>query len=163
MSTTLPAITAAQALESIKAQFPDEAAIIHAALSKDIRALGTDEVFALRDSQGEIRAFKQNLTLSLAAGTLVQPVPNGPNVVSAQGYEVWAETVGASVIFPKEVLVDGQWQPNPSVIRDPQNRRILAIYARAVAFRFSPKGLPMVCDWSTIFDTPSYRLIGLLS
>lgn len=162
MSTDLPAISATQAIETIKTQFPGEAAVLHAAISKDIRALGTDEVFALRDSQGEIRAFKQNLTLSLAAGTLVQPVPGGPSVISAQGYEVWAETVGASVIFPKEVLVDGQWQPNPSVIRDPQNRRILAIYARAVAFRFSPKGLPMVCDWTTIFDTPSYRLIDLL-
>jgi len=153
-----------QAVENIKASHPGEAAVIEAAIRKDIIALGTDEAFALRDAEGEgqIRAFKQGLTLSVAAGTLIQPVPGGPYVVSAQGYEVWQEAVGASVIFPKEVLVDGQWQQNPAVIRDPHNRRILCIYARAVAFKFSSKGIPQVSDWTTIFDTPSYRMIDLL-
>jgi hypothetical protein len=89
-------------------------------------------------------------------------VPGGPFVVSAQGYEVWQEVAGASVIFPREVLVDGEWKQNPAVIRDPSNRRILCIYARAVAFRFSSKGIPVVCDWSHAFDLPSYRLIDLL-
>lgn len=162
MSTTLPAITATQAIEVIKTQFPGEAAVLHAAISKDIRALGTDEVFALRDSQGEIRAFKQNLTLSAENGGLVQPVPGGPYVVSAQGYEMWAEATGTSVIFPKEVLVDNEWKPNPCVIRDLANRRILCITARAVAWRFTSKGLPQVTDWTHNFDTPSYRLIDLL-
>jgi len=66
------------------------------------------------------------------------------------------------VIFPSEVLVDGKWQSNPAVIRDDRNNRILMIYARAVAFRFSSKGIPMVSDWTTIYDTPSYRMIDLL-
>lgn len=162
----LPATTTPVAMDSVIAkvavQFPEEAKMLQAAIRKDIVALGMDEAFVLRDSHGEIRAFKQKITFSLAEGTLVQPVPGGPSVVSAQGYEHWQEAVGASVIFPKEVLVDGQWQPNPAVIRDPQNRRILAIYARAVAFKFSSKGIPQVSDWSTIFDTPSYRLIDLL-
>lgn len=158
----LPAITLDQAMNTIAAKCPEEAAVIQAAVRKDIVVLGTDEAFALRDSDGDIRAFKQSITLSANNGGLVQPVPGGSHVISAQGYEMWAETVGASVIFPKEVLVDGQWQPNPSVIRDVQNRRILAIYARAVAFRFSSKGIPQVSDWTTIFDTPSYRLIDLL-
>lgn len=149
-------------IAKIAAQFPDEAKTLTAMARKDIVALGTDEAFVLRDSHGEIRAFKQRMTFSLADGTLVQPVPGGPSVISAQGYEHWQEAVGASVIFPKEVLVDGQWQPNPAVIRDPKNRRILAIYARAVAFKFSSKGIPQVSDWTTIFDTPSYRLIDLL-
>jgi hypothetical protein len=160
----LPAapMTLEKAITTVLASMPEEGKLIQAMARKDIVALGTDEAFVLRDSQGEIRAFRQSLTLSLAAGTLVQPVPGGPSVISAQGYEHWQEAVGASVIFPKEVLVDQQWQPNPAVIRDPQNRRILAIYARAVAFRFSSKGIPQVSDWSTIFDTPSYRLIDLL-
>ena len=162
----LPATTTPIALDSViakvAAQFPEEAKLITAAVKKDIVALGTDEAFVLRDSSGEIRAFKQKLTFSLSEGTLIQPVPGGPSVVSAQGYEHWQEAVGASVIFPKEVLVDGKWEPNPAVIRDPQNRRILAIYARAVAFKFSSKGIPQVSDWSVIFDTPSYRLVDLL-
>jgi hypothetical protein len=160
-NTTL-AISLKQAIANISEKFPEEAKTIQAFMNKDVRVLGTDEIFTLCDSHGEIRAFKQALTLSAHAGTLVQPVPGGPLVVSAQGYEVWQEAAGASVIFPKEVLVDGQWQQNPAIIRDKQNRRILCIYARAVAFRFSSKGIPQVSDWTTIFDTPSYRLIDLL-
>jgi hypothetical protein len=161
--SNLPAapLTLKTAIETITTSNPDAAAVINAAIRKDILVLGTDEAFALRDSSGEIKAFKQSLTLSTNAGTLVQ-IPGGGCVISAQGYEVWAEATGASVVFPKEVLVDGQWQQNPAVVRDPQNRRILCIYARAVAFRYSSKGIPQVSDWTTCFDTPSYRLIDLL-
>lgn len=162
MSKELSTLTLKQAIENITEKFPEEAKMLQAGIWKDIKTIGTDELFVLRDNDGEIRAFKQSLTLSLANGGLVTPVPGGPAVVSAQGYEIWAECAGASVIFPKEVLVDGQWQQNPAVVRDPANRRILAIYARAVAFRFSSKGIPQVSDWTTIFDTPSYRLIDLL-
>jgi hypothetical protein len=156
------AITPAMAIEAIKAQFPKEAEALEGVLKKDIIRLATDEVFALRDNDGEIRAFKQALTFSERAGTLVQPVPNGPFTVSAQGYEVWQEAAGACVIFPSQVLVGTEWQHNPAVIRDEKSGRILMIYARAVAFRFSSKGIPMVSDWTTIYDTPSYRMIDLL-
>jgi hypothetical protein len=157
-------LTPESAVDAIRKDYPKEAEILTMVLKKDVHTLGEGEVFALRDSEsGDIRAFRRSLTLSAADGTLIQPVPNGPFVISAQGYEVWAESVGACVIFPPTVLVDGQLQPNPYVYRDPKNRRILAIYARAVAFRFSPMGLPMVSDWTTIFDNPSYRLIDLLS
>ena len=161
MSKNLPAISTSEAMKKITAACPVEAAIIQQALSRDIQQLGTAEVFLLRDSGGEVRAFKGKLTLSLANGGLVS-IPGAATVVSAQGYEMWAEETGASVIFPKEVLVDGDWQANPAVVRDKENRRILYIYARAVAFRFSGKGIPQVSDWTTIFDTPSYRLIDLL-
>jgi len=155
-------MTPQKAWENIKDQFPEEAKVFDALIRKDIIALATDEAFSLRDTHGEIRAFKQALTLSDKAGTLIQPVPGGGYVVSAQGYEVWQEAAGACVIFPSEVLVDGKWQSNPAVIRDERNNRILMIYARAVAFRFSSKGIPMVSDWTTIYDTPSYRMIDLL-
>ena len=158
----LPTLTIEQALSNLMEKAPAEYAVINAAVKKDIVVLGSDQAFALRDGDGDIRAFKQSLTLTLADGELVQPVYNGPYVISAQGYEKYAEATGTSVIFPKEVLVDGQWQPNPAVVRDPANRRILCIYARAVAFKYSSKGIPMVVDRTTIFDTPSYRLIDLL-
>ena len=154
------------ALTVIEESSPDQAKTIQAYLDtldrREIVDLGTNEVFALKDEGGEIRAFRQPLTLSLDDGTLVQPVYKGPSVISAQGYEVWAEAAGACVIFPTQVLVDGEMQMNPFVVRDKENRRILAIYARAVAFRFSSKGLPQVSDWTTIFDNPSYRMIDLL-
>jgi hypothetical protein len=150
------------ALKLIQEKAPEAFPIMSGVVRKDIVALGTDEAFALRDGEGEIRAFKQALTLKESSGTLVQPVPGGPFVVSAQGYEVWQEAAGACVIYPSEVLVDGKWQQNPAVIRDQKNGRILMIYARAVAFRFSSKGIPMVSDWTTIYDTPSYRMIDLL-
>lgn len=159
------ALTAQAALNNIKKNYPalvNEVSVLEAQLRKDILSLGTDEVFSLRDNEGEIRAFKQALTLSAAAGTLIQPVPGGDYCISAQGYEIWQEGAGACVIFPSEVLVDGKWQMNPAVIRDSATKRILMIYARAVAFRFSSKGIPMVSDWTTIYDTPSYRMIDLL-
>jgi len=63
----------------------------------------------------------------------------------------------------KDVLVGGELKPNPYIERDKDNKRILSIYARSIAFRYSSKGLPMVVDWTTIFDVPSYRMIDLLA
>ena len=162
MASNLPMITPKKAIENISKQFPEEAKVLEAVTQNNILVLGEDQAFALRDKDGDIRCFAQKLTLSEKDGTLVQPVPGGPFVVSAQGYEWWANASGACVIFPSEVLVDGQWKMNPYVDRDKTNRRILAIYARAIAFRFSDKGIPQVSDWTTIFDTPSYRMVDLL-
>jgi len=163
----LPALSVDQAVKNLETiegvKDSPELARIKDALGGKVVSLGTDEAFALQDDSGQIRAFKQALTLSQANGGLIQPAPGGPFVVSAQGYELWAEAAGACLIFPKEVLVANQWQPNPHVERDPNNRRILAVHARAVAFRFSSKGIPIVSDWSTVFDTPSYRMIDLLA
>lgn len=127
-----------------------------------IVALGTDEAFALKDDSGAIRAFKQRVRLSEEAGTLVQIGSKGPTTISAQGYAVLAEASGTCVMCPPEVLVDGQPKSNPFVVRDPDNKRILYIYTRAVAFRYSSKGIPQVSDHTTIFDLPAYRLIELL-
>ncbi len=146
---------------------PNDAKFVHDYIAnihnKNVVALGTDEAFALRDDTGEIRAFKQSAYLSEATGTLIKPGPTSPFVISAQGYEVWADAVGASCIFPKEVLVGDKWCPNPYAERDPKNNRIIAVHARAVAFMFSSKGIPQVQDWTTIFDTPAYRLLDLLA
>jgi hypothetical protein len=163
MTKNLPALSPKKAIDNIIKQFPAEAEVLTAVVKANIVALGTDEVFALRDKDGDIRCFKQMLALSEKDGTLIQPVPGGDFAISAQGYEQWAGASGACAIFPSEVLVDGKWQQNPFVQRDTTNRRILAIYARAIAFRFSDKGIPQVSDWTTIFDTPSYRMIDLLS
>ncbi len=173
--STMPAIVGQQTqidhsiytmLGKIKESNPADAQSIYdyivALKTENVAGLGVDEAFTLRDEQGVIKAFKQSLTLSEADGTLVQPAFNGPHVISAQGYEAWADAVGASVIFPKEVLVDGEMRLNPHAERDPNNRRILAVHARAIAFKYSSKGIPQVSDWTTIFDTPTYRLIDLL-
>ena len=161
------AVTPQQAFELLeKEKTPQAKAIIDYVdkiRKKDIAILGTDEAFILADGQGQIKAFKKGLTLSVQGGTLIQPVCQGDFVVSAQGYEVWAEATGASVIFPKEVLVGNEWRPNPFAERDLTNRRILAVHARAIAFRYSSMGIPQVSDWTTIFDTPSYRMIDLLA
>lgn len=152
-----------EALDSLRESYPRETENIEGRLRKDVVALGTDEAFALKDDGGTIRAFAQKLTLSAAGKTLIQPTYEGPWTISAQGYEVWAETAGAAVIFPDNLIVDNKRVSNPFVERDPENRRILAVHARAVAFRFSSKGIPQVSDWTTIFDTPSYRMIDLLA
>lgn len=131
---------------------------------KNIAILGDDEAFILQGSNGKIKAFKRALMLSEQNGGLVKPgYGDMPYIVSAQGYEMWQDAAGASVIFPKEVLVGNEWKPNPYAERDPKNRRILAVHARAIAFRYSSMGIPQVSDWTTIFDTPSYRMIDLLA
>lgn len=159
-------LTATEALQALLANEQTknlpELRPIQDAIKSNIISLGTDEAFALRDAEGEIRAFRQRLTLSTDAGTLVQPVPGGPYVVSAQGYEVWAEAAGANVIFPDQVLVGAKWQPNPHAVMGDQGR-IKVVHARAVAFRFSSKGIPQVADWSTVFDCATYRTIDLLA
>ena len=133
--------------------------------SKSVVAIGTDQAFALTDKDGQIKAFKTMLNMSVEDGTLVTigTYPAAPVAISAQGYELWAEKTGASVIFPKDVLVGDTLKPNPYMERDPKNNRVLAVHCRAVAFKYSPMGLPQVCDWSTIFDVPSYRMIDLLA
>ena len=126
MTKNAPAVTVDTALISLEEMdTPEAKAIIQYVRDverKNLVVLGTDKAFALRDESGEIKAFKSALQLSVAEGTLVQPVPGGPAVVSAQGYEVWAEKTGTSVIFPKEVLVGTEWKPNPYAERDPINR-----------------------------------------
>uniref|UniRef100_I2Q065 Uncharacterized protein n=1 Tax=Desulfovibrio sp. U5L TaxID=596152 RepID=I2Q065_9BACT len=155
------------ALATIQVSMPAEAkalaAYVGAIVKKDIVVLGEDDAFALRDSSGQIKAFKQKLVLSEANGGLTRPVSSGPWVISAQGYEKWSEAAGANVIFPKTVIVDGVEQTNPHVVKDSSNGRVKGIYARAIAFRFSSKGLPMVRDWTTFYDVPGYRMIDLLA
>ncbi len=47
------------ALKLIQEKAPEAFPILSGIVRKDIVALGTDEAFALRDGEGEIRAFKQ--------------------------------------------------------------------------------------------------------
>jgi len=159
-------LSVAEAIALIKESNASEDAIrvMEAVVSQNVVALGETEIFTLRNSSGEIKAFRQGLTLSHKNGGLIQPLgSSGPWVVSAQGYEFWQESAGANVIFPQQVLVNQGWMPNPAVIRDPKNGRVLMVYARAVAFRYSSKGILMAVDWTTIYDTPSYRMIDLLA
>lgn len=168
----LPSVTPSQAFDKLKAiDTPEAKAIIQYVSDiegKNVVVIGTDNAFALTDNDGQIKAFKMALELSVAEGTLVEIGRSfgnyvAPVAISAQGYEKWAEKTGASVIFPKDVLVGETLKPNPYMERDPKNNRVLAVHARAVAFKYSPMGLPQVCDWSTIFDVPSYRMIDLLA
>jgi hypothetical protein len=163
MTENLPVLFPEKAIENIKKDYPEEAQIFLSFIKHNVVSLGTDEVFTLRDADGDIKAYRLQITLTERDGHLIQPVPQGSFVVSAQGYEYWSERVGACVIMPPDVFVDGKSQPNPYIVRDSDNRRILCVYARAVAFRHSPMGIPMVSDWTTIFDNPSYRLIDLLA
>jgi len=157
-----PLIPIQKVIENIKIQFPEEATAVEALARKDIISLATDEAFALRDADGEIRAFKQVCVLSSENGGLNQPVPGGDWSVSAQGYEIWAEKAGATGIPMPEVLVDGKKQNNPYVTRDKFNK-VISVHARQIAFMFSSKGIPMVVDWTTIYDVPAYRMIDLVA
>jgi len=141
----------------------DAKGYLRALVKKNVAALATDEVFALRDKSGQIRAFKHTLELSDQNGGLVQPVRGGPFVISAQGYEMINEATGASVIHPKTLTVDGKTVGNPYIKRDPNTSQVLEVHARAVAFKYSSKGIPMARDWTTILDIKRYRALDLIS
>lgn len=153
--------TGIEILDKIKGKLAeDEFASLQALLNKQVVALGTDRAFALRDSKGEIVAFKQRVRLCGTDGTLVKVKDNWS--ISAQGYEALAEASGTSVMTPKYLFVDGSKRSNPWVQRD-EHHRVVTVYARAIAFRFNSKGLPIVSDWLTTYDSPNYRLIDLLA
>lgn len=130
---------------------------------KDLMILGDNEVFTLKDKQGDIRALKKRVRLSAHDRTLVQIVSNGPYVFSAKAYEVIANETGIQVVFPTTVMVNGKPYANPHLERDPRTGRILTAYARAVAYRYSAQGVPQVADWTTIYDIPAYRLQDLIA
>ena len=163
MATNLPAISPKKAIENIAKQFPAEAAALEAVVNSNLVSLGENEVFTLRDKEGEIKAFKAICRLSIQNGGLVSlPVGGGVNIVSAQGYEIWAEKAAASVIFPTEVIVYGQPMPNPSPLKDAEGNWT-GWAVRAAAFRFSSMGLPQVSDRTVIFDIETWKNIDFLA
>ena len=156
---TVPDIPAA--IEKLRESHPNEANWLELVAKRDVIALGTDESYALRNSEGEIRCYKSMLTLSKANDCLVKV--QGRYTISAQGYEAWATATGASVIFPSHVVVDGKKVGNPHVVRAETSNKIVSVYARAIAFCFSSKGIPQVSDWTTILDLATYRMIDFLA
>lgn len=142
---------------------PDAFPVVESAILQSMAALDENDVFVLRSAQGQIRAFKRKLVLSKENGGLIQPVPGGPFVVSAQGYEIWANATAANVLFMKKVLVRGQWENNPFAEVDPDTGRIIRVYCRAVAFMYNSIGIPVVADWTTTLDQPTYRMIDLIA
>ena len=156
-----------EALSTILKDHPKEGEVVYSYIEdlrkQNITVLGDNELLNITDNDGEIRAFKRLTYLSGKDGTLIQPVPGGPYVISAQGYEKINQDTGTIVMNADYVLVDGLKQQNPHISRDKNNGRILSIYSRAIAFRYSPLGVPQVSDRTTIFDVPAYRLIDLLA
>lgn len=167
MTENLPVISvndAIKTLESMEGLKDSQALeVVKGALNNQVAALGTDEVFILKSKSGEIRGFKQNLLLSKQNGGLIQPLGWGPFSITAVGYERWRNAANASVIPAKEVLVKGEWKPNPHVEEDPATKRAVAVHCRVIIFGYSPKGLPMVLPWTTIYDVTAYRMIDLLA
>ena len=159
----LPAILPKKAIENIKEKFPAEAAALEAVVNSNIVALGLDEAFALRDKDGDIRAFKQNCRLSVQNGGLVKlPVGGGVHIISAEGYEMLAEKAAASVIFPTEVIVYGKKLENPAPLTD-KDGNWTGWAVRAAAFRFSSMGIPQVSDRTVIFDIDTWKNIDFLA
>ena len=158
-----------QALELTAALPKDKAEALTGYLevlrTRNIAVLGEDEAFKLTDSQGEIRAYQSSVKLSVADGTLVKHgnYDSAPHIISAQGYEKWAAAAGAVVMNAPDVLYEEKLVQNPHVVREPKHNHIIEIYCRAIAFMYSPIGIPMVSDRTTIFDVARYRMIDLLA
>jgi hypothetical protein len=130
-----------------------------------VAVIGTDEAFLLTDGEGTIRAVKSVVRLSVGNGGLVK-LPFGKDdenvIVSAQGYEMWAEKAGAQVVYPDEVFYAGKYEQNPFQMRD-KDGEFAGWVIRAVAFRLSPFGLPQVQDRTLICDIENLRSIEFLA
>ena len=131
--------------------------------SENVAVLGVDECFKIKDYNGQIKAFKRVLHLSEVNGYIGKPGLAAPFSITAQGYEYWADNVGAACRFPSKVIVNGEFKNNPYVEKDPQTKKIVAVYVRAEAFKYSDTGSPQKVDWTTMYDVPAYRLIDLLA
>ena len=112
------------AFTRIQSACPEDAALvgkyIGAINNKNVIALDDGEAFILTDAEGRnIRATKRTVRLSAENGGLVQPVYNGPYVISAPGYAMLAHAAGAVVMNAPTVTVDGVAQQNPYVRRGP--------------------------------------------
>ncbi len=145
---------------------PEDAALvgkyIGAINNKNVIALDDGEAFILTDAEGRnIRATKRTVRLSAENGGLVQPVYNGPYVISAPGYAMLAHAAGAVVMNAPTVTVDGVAQQNPYVRRGPDGS-IIEVHCRSLAFRYNENGQPMVSDRTTIFDTATYALADMV-
>ena len=131
--------------------------------NQNVMALGENEAFALRDEQGrEIRATRKTVRLTAHNGELMQPVYNGPWVISAPGFMKLAHATGAVVMNAPTVTVDGRQEQNPYVRRD-KDGRIIEIYCRAISFRYNENGQPMVSDRTTIFDVATYSIADMVA
>lgn len=155
------------ALETLMQADPQNTATIRSYLNaivrKDVAVLGDNQIFTIRDENGRIIKTRSELVLSKENGGLIQPVYNGPWVVSAQGYGMWAEATGTCVMCPEQVQAGNEWMRNPYIVRDPETKRITEVWARAVAFKYSPNGLPQASDRTTIYDVQAYRLLDLIA
>lgn len=159
-------VQAKESFARIQAACPEDGAVLGRYLAaihqKNVIALGDGEAFALTDAEGRsIKATKRTVRLSAENGGLTQPVKNGPFVVSAPGYSMLTHTAGAVAMNAPTVIVDGVPQQNPYVRRGPDGG-IVEIHCRAMAFRYSETGQPMVSDRTTIFDTATYTLADMM-
>ena len=87
------------AFERLSSACPEDAGIVGKYLAalhgKNVIALDEGEAFVLTDSGGrQIKATKRTVRLSVENGGLVQPVFNGPYVISAPGYGMLARAAG---------------------------------------------------------------------
>lgn len=166
MAANLPTkvLTPQAAISNISKQFPEEAKALESVVRQSIIALGVDECFALRDKDGDIKAFKSVAHLSIANGGLVKlPVGGGVNMISAQGYEMWAEKAAAQIIHPAEVNVYGETvAQNPAPLKN-KDGEWCGWAVRSVAVRFTPMGIPQVADRTVIFDVENRKNIDFLA
>ena len=154
------------AFERLSSACPEDAGIVGKYLAalhgKNVIALDEGEAFVLTDSGGrQIKATKRTVRLSVENGGLVQPVFNGPYVISAPGYGMLARAAGAVVMNAPTVTVDGVMQQNPYVRRGPDGT-VLEVHCRSTAFRYNENGQPVVSDRTTVFDTGTYTLSDMV-
>lgn len=119
------------------------------------------QALAIRTKAGELRLFRTQVKLSIADGTLVKPYGMPVTLVTFEGYKVQAGQAGLQTIMAHTVVVDGQEQKNPHVVRD-ENHQALVVTCRAFTMGYTSMGIPVISDRTVIFDLQAYQAVDLL-
>lgn len=133
--------------------------------------LNVNQVAVIRTKDGKIAMFKSSVSLSTADGTLVNVPGMGKKIdgggwqptylVSAMGYAAMASRSGLVVLNAPTVVVDGQVQQNPHIVRD-SGGRVMQVYCRSICFGYTAMGQPAASDRTAVFDLGLYRLVDLV-
>lgn len=126
------------------------------------REVDLTKAVAIHTKSGELKMFKTQVPLSIEAGTMVKPFGMNVTLCTADGYKEQAKFGGLIADMLPTVVVDGQEQGNPYVMRDDKGR-ITMVYCRAFCFGYTPMGIPTVVSKTVVFDIRTYELVDILA
>lgn len=153
-------LTLETAINKVLATMPEEGKLIQAMAKKDISVLGEGEAFALPGLDGQIKAYRTKVQLSVAKGHIYDCQKF--KMIACEGYLEVEKWCGGGHYFPPAMTLDGQERDNPYRVYD-GNGRLLRIYYLVNAGYLAPNGAPRFVSLMYCFDVDTIRQIDLFA